>query len=117
MSDRISLRGLRALGKHGLAPGEKDSAQPFEVDLDLYLDLGAAARSDNIDDTVDYGPLSVRIADLIEGESFDLIEILAERIADIAKSDARVEKVTVSLRKLRPPVPAHLDSAGVTITR
>lgn len=117
MSDLISLRGLRALGKHGLAPGEKDSAQPFEVDLDLYLDLGAAARSDNIDDTVDYGPLSVRIVDLIEGESFDLIEILAERIADIAKSDDRVEKVTVSLRKLRPPVAAHLDSAGVTITR
>ncbi|MBW3536146.1 MAG: dihydroneopterin aldolase [Actinobacteria bacterium] len=117
MSDLINLRGLRALGKHGLAPGEKDSAQPFEVDLDLYLDLSAAARSDDIEDTIDYGPLSVRIVDLIEGESFDLIEILAERIAEVAKSDARVEKVTVSLRKLRPPVAAHLDSAGVTITR
>ena len=117
MSDMISLRGLRALGKHGLAPGEKDSAQPFEVDLDLFLDLAEAARTDDIDHTIDYGPLSVRIVDLIEGESFDLIEILAEKIADIAKSDGRVDKVTVSLRKLRPPVPAHLDSAGVTITR
>ena len=117
MSDMINIRGLRALGKHGLAPGEKDSAQPFEVDLDLFLDLAEAARTDDIDHTIDYGPLSVRIVDLIEGESFDLIEILAEKIADIAKSDSRVDKVTVSLRKLRPPVPAHLDSAGVTITR
>lgn len=117
MADFVEIRGLRALGKHGLAPGEKDQAQPFEIDLNLYLDLSRAAETDNIDDTVDYGPLCTRIVELVERETFDLIEILAQRIADIAKSDARVEKVTVSLRKLRPPVAAHLASAGVTITR
>lgn len=117
MSDSIELRGLRALGRHGLAPGERDQAQPFEIDLDLYLDLAPAAASDNLDDTVDYGPLSSRIVALVEEESFDLIEILAERIARLAKEDPRVESVRVSLRKLRPPVPAHLDSAGVTIVR
>lgn len=100
-----------------MAPGEKDQPQPFEIDLDLYLDLSRAAETDNIEDTVDYGPLCTQIVSLVEHESFDLIEILAQRIADIAKSDDRVEKVTVSLRKLRPPVPAHLASAGVTITR
>lgn len=108
---------MRALGKHGLAPGEKDQAQPFEIDLDLYLDLSRAAETDNIEDTVDYGPLCTDIVALVEQESFDLIEILAQRIAEIAKSDPRVEKVTVSLRKLRPPVAAHLASAGVSITR
>lgn len=117
MTDYIEVRGLQALGKHGLAPGEKDQAQPFEIDLNLYLDLSRAAATDDIDETVDYGPLCSRIVDLVGGESFDLIEILAEKIAAIAKSDDRVEKVTVSLRKLRPPVAAHLTSAGVTITR
>lgn len=81
------------------------------------MDLSIAAASDNIEDTVDYGPLCARIAEVVESESYDLIEMLAERIAAVAKSDARVEKVTVSLRKLRPPVPTLLDSAGVTITR
>lgn len=59
----------------------------------------------------------MNVVALVEQESFDLIEILAQRIAEVAKSDPRVEKVTVSLRKLRPPVAAHLASAGVTITR
>lgn len=117
MSDFIEVRGLRALGKHGLAPGEKDQAQPFEIDLNLYLDLSRAAQTDDIDDTVDYGPLCAQIVELVEHESFDLIEILAERIAGIAKADDRVQKVTVSLRKLRPPVAAHVATAGVTITR
>ncbi len=117
MSDFVEIRGLRALGKHGLAPGEKDQEQPFEIDLNIYLDLSRAAATDDIQDTVDYGPLCTSIVHLVGSESFDLIEILAERIAAIAKADDRVEKVTVSLRKLRPPVAAHLASAGVTITR
>ncbi len=117
MADCIRLRGLRALGRHGVATGERDRAQPFEVDLDLHLDLAPAGQSDDLGDTVDYGPLTSGIVDLIETESFDLIETLAERIARLAKADSRVHRVDVSIRKLRPPVPAHLDSAGVTITR
>ena len=117
MTDSIRLRGLRALGRHGLAPGERDQAQPFEVDLDLHLDLAPAGATDDLTDTVDYGPLSAGVVELIESESFDLLETLAERIATLAKADRRVERVEVSIRKLRPPVPAHLDSAGVTITR
>lgn len=117
MPDCIRLRGLRALGRHGIAPGERDRAQPFEVDLDLYLDLAPAGQSDDIGKTVDYGPLADGVVELIESESFDLIETLAERIARLAKRDARVQQVEVSIRKLRPPVAAHLESAGVTITR
>ena len=116
-TDFIGLRGLLATGKHGIAPGEKDQPQPFEIDLNLYVDLSVSASTDNIEDTVDYGPLCQQIVDLVSNESFNLIEILAERIAALAKSDERVEKVTVSLRKLRPPVPTFLGSAGVTITR
>lgn len=117
MADSITLRGLRALGRHGIAPGEREQAQPFEIDLELFVDLSVAGRSDDIADTIDYGPLSTRIVELVETESFDLIEHLAERIATIAKADGRVTGVRVSLRKLRPPVAAQLDSAGVTIVR
>ena len=54
--DRIELRGLRVLGAHGVLPEEQQRAQPFEVDLDLELDLRPAGRSDALADTVDYGP-------------------------------------------------------------
>ena len=51
------------------------------------------------------------------GERFHLLERLAERIAEEVRSDARVAAVTVTVRKLRPPVAVDVASAAVTITR
>ena len=116
-NDFIGLRGLKAVGRHGIAPGERDRPQPFEIDLNLYVDMSAAAKSDNIEDTVDYGPICEEVVAVVQNESFDLIEFLAERITQVALAHERVEKVTVSLRKLRPPVATQLDCVGVTITR
>ena len=115
--DRIEVRGLRALGRHGCLPEEKERDQPFEVDLDLELDLSAAGRSDDLADTLDYGALTRAAADVVTGEPSALLERLAERIAEVALEDARVASVTVAVRKLRPPVPLDLASAGVRITR
>jgi dihydroneopterin aldolase len=117
MSDRIELRGLRAVGTHGVLAEEQQRAQPFEVDVDLEADLATAGRSDRIDDTIDYGALSERVAAIVTGERHALLERLAERIADAALDNARVTAVTVTVRKLRPPVPVDLASAGVRIQR
>jgi dihydroneopterin aldolase len=117
-SDLIQLRGLRALGVHGLLPEERERAQPFEIDLDLELDLRAAGRSDAIADTVDYGAVTSAVIAVVEGPHADLLEHLAERIAvrclDLAP---RATAVTVTVRKTRPPVAAEMASAGVTIQR
>lgn len=122
--DVIQLRGLRATGTHGVLDEEKDRAQPFEVDLDLHLDLRAAGSSDDLADTVDYGAVADAVAAEIGGRHADLLEHLAERIARaaaVAASGApgapQVEAVTVTLRKLRPPVPVDLAAAGVRIHR
>ncbi len=118
MSDRIQLRGLRALGVHGFLPHERDRAQPFEVDLDVETDLRTPGESDDLDDTLDYGALAAMAQGVIGGEHCHLLERLAERIAEeILESDDRVNKVTVTVKKLRPPVPIDLTSAGVTVTR
>jgi dihydroneopterin aldolase len=116
-SDRIELRGLRAVGTHGVLAEEQARAQPFEVDLDLDADLAAAGRSDELADTVDYGGLAERVAQVVMGERHALLERLAERIAETALADARVRSVTVTVRKLRPPVPVDLASAGVRVVR
>jgi len=122
--DRIELRGLRVVGTHGALPEEYERAQPFEVDLDLYLDLQPAGRSDILGDTVDYGGIVELVTSIVEGPHADLLEHLAERIADSTLARAMsisgaggIAAVTVSIRKLRPPVPADLASAGVTIHR
>ncbi len=115
--DRIELRGLRLLGVHGALSDEQARAQPFEVDLDVDADLAAAARSDDLADTVDYGALAEAMARVVGSERYALLESLAERMAEVALADDRVQSVTVTVRKLRPPVAVDLGTAGVRITR
>jgi 7,8-dihydroneopterin aldolase/epimerase/oxygenase len=115
--DRIELRGLRVVGTHGVLAEEQARAQPFEVDLDLEADLRPAGASDRLEDTIDYGGLSERVAAVVGEERHALLERVAERIAEAALTDQRVTSVTVTLRKLRPPVPVDLATAGVRLVR
>lgn len=117
--DRIQLRGLRVLGTHGVLPEEKGRAQPFEVDLDLSVDLALASASDRLADTVDYAGITETVAAVVSGPtSYELLEALAEAIALAAlASDLRIAAVTVGLRKLLPAIAADISSVGVQITR
>ncbi|HEX3425848.1 MAG TPA: dihydroneopterin aldolase [Acidimicrobiales bacterium] len=117
--DRIELRGIRAVGIHGVLPEERDRPQPFAVDIDLTADLGPAGRSDDLDQTIDYGAVAKAVVGEVQGSPAALLERLAERIADrvLALASPRASSVTVTVRKLRPPVPVDMSSAGVRITR
>ena len=118
MPDAIVLRGLRAVGVHGVLAEEQTRAQPFEVDLDIGVDLAAAGASDDLHQTLDYGEIVGLVLAVIEDEHHALLERLAERIAEVVLlADERVTTVTVEVRKRRPPVPADLDTAGVRIVR
>ncbi len=116
-SDRIELRGLRVLGLCGLLPEEHARVQPLEVDLDVVADLAPPGRTDDVADTIDYSALCAMAERIIAEERFDLLEALARRLAEAVMVDERVQAVTVAVRKLRPPVPHHLDTCGVRITR
>jgi dihydroneopterin aldolase len=113
----IELRGLRLLGNHGVGELERQSAQPFEVDLDVFVDTSRSALSDDVSDTVDYQSLVEAASRVVTGPSFRLLEALAGAVADAVFEDERVERVDVSVRKLRPPLPFDIRSAGVRITR
>jgi dihydroneopterin aldolase len=116
-ADVIELRGLRVLGRHGCLPEEQNRPQPFEIDLDVAMDLSAAGASDDLADTLDYGAAADAVAAVVAGEPSALLERVAERIAEVVLADQRVRQVTVAIRKLRPPVPLELATAGVRITR
>ncbi len=115
--DAIELRGLRLSGICGVLPEEQTRPQPLVVDLDVVADLSVAGRSDDLDDTLDYGAITDEVARVVGTERFALLERLATRITDVVLADARVLQVTVTVRKLRPPVPQLLDTSGVRLTR
>jgi dihydroneopterin aldolase len=117
--DRIELRGLRFIAAHGALPEEAVLPQPFEVDLDLSIDLRRAGHSDDLTETVDYGALSEAVRSVMEGPHVRLLEHLAEAVAARALGVAggRAFGVVVTVRKLRPPVPVNMASAAVRIAR
>jgi 7,8-dihydroneopterin aldolase/epimerase/oxygenase len=116
-ADRIELRGLRARGRHGVLPAERELGQEFVVDVVLGLDLHPAAADDDLSRTVDYGALAGRLAALVEGEPVALIETLAERLADACLSDERVEDVEVTVHKPSAPIPHPFEDVSVKIHR
>ncbi|MDE3085855.1 MAG: dihydroneopterin aldolase [Acidobacteriota bacterium] len=115
--DRIEIRGLVAEAVHGVGEAERLSPQPFEVDLDLYLDLAAAAAADDLGATADYAAAVDAVMGVLRGRHRALLETLAEDMAAAVLADPRVEAVTVAVRKLAPPVPERLRSSGVRVTR
>jgi dihydroneopterin aldolase len=117
VTDRIELRALRLLGRHGALPGERDRAQPFEVDLDVEANVSIPGRADDLGLAVDYGSIVQAAAAVVTDTSVALLETLAEQIADAVLAQPGVDGVTVTIRKLRPPVPFDLASAGVRIER
>lgn len=116
--DRIEIRRLRLVGTHGVLPEERQRAQPFTVDLDLWLDTTAAGASDDLADTVDYGAVVAAVAQVVQGTSHRLLESLAGAVADTALAhDPRVATVAVTVTKVRPPLPFDVGGVGVRVVR
>ena len=116
-TDRISLTGLRAFGRHGVLAMERADGQEFIVDAVLWLDTVGAAAADDLSLTVDYGALTSRLAEIVSGEPVALIETLAERLAAACLEDRRVSQVDLTVHKPQAPVSVRLDDVSVTIRR
>jgi dihydroneopterin aldolase len=120
MTDRIALINMRFQGRHGVLEEERAQPQPFEVDVELSLDLSLAGVSDDLSRTVDYRAVFEIVRDTIEGSSRQLIESLAETIAARLLADfatVGVGEVLVRVRKPNANLPGALDAASVEITR
>src|ERR1700688_3965780 len=80
--DRILLEGMSFQGRHGVRPAERERPQEFKVDVEVDSDLSEPGKTDRIEDSVDYRRIRAIAKEVIEGESQNLIETLASRIAD-----------------------------------
>ncbi|NJD28257.1 MAG: dihydroneopterin aldolase [Chloroflexi bacterium] len=104
--------------RHGVHPHEKVESQPFEVDVELGLDLWPAGRFDDLSRTVDYGTVYEAVRAILEGPSHDLIESLAESVAQaVLEAHPPVREVVVRVRKPGVQLGGPLAFAGVEIRR
>lgn len=115
--DEITLKGVRAFGRHGVYDDEKRDGQYFYVDVTLHLSTTRAAETDDVEDTVHYGEVAEQIVAIVEGESVNLLEALAARIADALLARDLVRLVTVTVHKPDAPITVPFTDVAVTIRR
>jgi dihydroneopterin aldolase len=115
--DRISIKGLRVFGRHGVEPAEREYGQDFLIDLECRLDLSEAARTDLIENTVDYAVLIEAVKRIVETETYFLLEALAKRLIDVILEKPRVESVSLAISKPEVAVQMGLEKVEVRLKR
>jgi FolB domain-containing protein len=113
--DQIHIRDLSCRCIVGINAEERTNLQEVIINVTLFADLRTACASDRIEDTVDYKALKLAILEMVEDSSYHLIERLAERIAEIALANTRVDAVRVTLDK--PGALRFAQSVAVEIFR
>ena len=117
MSDRIVLRNMQFTGRHGYYEHELENPQPFEVDVELVLNLQPAGVEDDLEKTIDYGRVYAIARQIVESTSFRLLEGIAEAISHEILAAFEVTEVGVRVRKPKVQLGGPLDYAAVEIWR
>ena len=116
-NDIIEITGIRGRGYHGVFAHERQEGQEFSIDVSVHLSTRAAAMSDHLADTVDYGLVAEAVHELIVGQPFDLIETLAERVAEAVLEFKGAGRVVVTVHKPSAPITVPFDDVTLTIVR
>lgn len=113
--DKIFLRELSAEAVIGIFDWERQVKQTVVIDLEMQADIRRAARTDRIEDTLNYKAVAKRVLAFVEASEFQLVETLSERIAQLVLQEFGVEWVRVTLHK--PGAIRHSKDVGVMIER
>lgn len=116
-TDRITLTGVGSVGYHGVLDSEKQTGQPFFVDITMFTDFTQATATDNVAHTVNYAEVAEVIREIVTGESLDLIETLAERIATAVLEKFPLLAVELTVHKPKAPIEVTFADVAVTIFR
>ncbi|MGY1591116.1 dihydroneopterin aldolase [Geodermatophilus sp. SYSU D00708] len=115
--DRIAVRGLTAHAHHGVYAFERERGQTFRVDAVLELDTAPAAAGDDLEKTVNYAELAQALHAVLTGEPVDLLETLAQRLADVCLTDPLVDAVEITVHKPEADLGVAFDDVTVSIRR
>lgn len=117
MTDTISIVGLRVRGHHGVLDFEREHGQDFVIDVEMAVDVWPAAADDDLSLTVNYAEVAAEVVRIVSGPPFDLIETLAERLAERVKQFPGVQQVSIAVHKPYAPVGQSFQDIVVRITR
>ncbi|MDP5276974.1 dihydroneopterin aldolase [Chengkuizengella axinellae] len=116
--DKIIMEKMEFYGYHGVFPEERKLGQKFTVDTVLYLPLASAGKSDDLNETINYAEVYEVIKKIMEQQSYELIETLAEKIAStLLKTYTKINEITVKVTKPNPPFDIHFSGVAVEIHR
>ncbi len=115
--DRITLKGLRAQGHHGVYAFERERGQMFSCDAVLELDTSAAAAGDDLNKTVNYAELAHQLYSVLAGDPVNLLEALAQRLADVCLAHPLVDAVEITVHKPQAELGVPFDDVTVSIRR
>lgn len=115
--DKIILRDIKVMATHGVNPEEKIIKQPFNICVTCYLDFKQAARNDDINDTVNYAEMYQQIVREVKNTHFNLIEALAEHLAQMILADKKICQVKVKVEKSEASTGVIIFPAAVEVVR
>ncbi|MGM0508908.1 MAG: dihydroneopterin aldolase [Fusobacteriota bacterium] len=116
--DKILLKNLKIYGYHGVLEEEKKLGQNFYIDLELFLDLQGAGKTDDLKETINYADIYNKVEHITKTNKYDLIETLAENIANSLLSEfTKIKNIRVNIKKPQAPIDGNFDHVGVEIYR
>ena len=105
----IRLKNLSFYAYHGNSEAEKETGRRYEVDCELVCDIAKAAETDSLTNAVDYSKVYYMIEDIVINNKFNLIETLADSLADSIFESFAIERLKIKVRKMTPPIPGNID--------
>jgi len=117
LSDKILLTGAHFFARHGVSNEERRVGGRFVIDVELTCDLARAGKSDNLNDTISYAELYKVVREIVEEKSFQLVETLAETLAQKILETFPARGVLIRVKKQPPPIEGIIDFAGIEIYR
>ena len=116
--DKIHINNLEIFAKHGVFPEENVLGQKFVISAILYTDTRKAGMTDHLEDSINYGEVSHFIKQFVEGNTFQLLETVAERLAwEMLLKIEHLQEVQLEIQKPWAPVGLPLDTVSVEISR
>ncbi|WP_028551939.1 dihydroneopterin aldolase [Paenibacillus sp. UNC451MF] len=116
--DKIVMNGMQFYGYHGVFPEENKLGQRYQVDVEMHLPLDKPGASDHLEDTINYAEAYEIVKNIVEKETFKLIEALAEQVASkLLQTYTSINEITVRVLKPHPPVAIFFEGVAVEIHR
>lgn len=113
----IRMINMTFYGYHGTSAAEKETGRRFEVDCEITTDIARASITDSLENTINYTRVYAVIEDLLHNNRYNLIETLAERLADAVFKSFDIQRLKIRVRKRIPPVPGNIDCLEVETER